>query len=231
VGLRGIGVIVPVHDEQHTLAACLSAIDRSVACLRRAEREPLPVRVIVVLDACRDGSAAVVDRHPSAEALVCTEARVGAARAVGVAHLLASSEAAPDQLWLANTDADSTVPSDWLVAMVRAARSGADLVLGTVVPEPSPASAAWAAANPARDGHPYVHGANLGVRASAYLELGGFAPVRTGEDVGLAARAVLARLPIARIATIPVRTSARTTGRAPAGFADYLAGLAPAAGS
>jgi hypothetical protein len=51
-------------------------------------------------------------------------------------------------MWLANTDADSTVPSDWLIGMVSAANAGFQVVLGTVLPGaelPAPLHAAWSA--------------------------------------------------------------------------------------
>ena len=40
--------------------------------------------------------------------------------------------------------------------------------------------------------HPHVHGANLGIRASAYLAAGGFPPLRTAEDHALLAAATRA---------------------------------------
>jgi hypothetical protein len=72
--------------------------------------------------------------------------------------------------------------------------------------------------------HPHVHGANLGVRADAYLAAGGFAAHPTGEDHAL--WRALADRP--RIATrrIPVVTSARRRARAPSGFAGFLTAMA-----
>jgi hypothetical protein len=113
--------------------------------------------------------------------------------------------------------------------MVAAARRGTDLVLGTVLPGPelSPAvRARWLARHHLRDGHPHVHGANLGIRASAYLALGGWQPLATGEDADLAQRAAAAGyLSISRTAAIPVVTSVRRAGRAPRGFSNYLRAL------
>jgi hypothetical protein len=134
------------------------------------------------------------------------------------------------ELWLASTDADSAVPADWLTAMVAAAARGVHLVLGTVLPGPdlSPAvRARWLAGHHLRDGHPHVHGANLGIRADAYLALGGWLPLVTGEDADLARRAAAAGwLAICRTAGIPVVTSARRAARAPRGFSSYLRALA-----
>ena len=75
-------------------------------------------------------------------------------------------------------------------------------------------------------GHPHVHGANFGIRADTYLELGGWPAVTSGEDVAMAHRAAVnSRLRIVRTAAIPVTTSSRLAGRAPYGFAGYLRDL------
>jgi hypothetical protein len=110
--------------------------------------------------------------------------------------------------------------------MAAEARRGADLVLGTVLPGPDllPAiRAEWLARHHLRDGHPHVHGANLGIRGDAYLALGGWRPLATGEDADLAGRAARAGyLRITRTASIPVITSVRSAGRTPGGFPGYL---------
>jgi hypothetical protein len=73
-----------------------------------------------------------------------------------------------------------------------------------------------------------VHGANLGIRGDAYLALGGWPALPTGEDTELARRASSAgHLRIARTAAIPVVTSTRRAGRAPQGFSGYLRDLSP----
>jgi hypothetical protein len=68
-----------------------------------------------------------------------------------------------------------------------------------------------------------VHGANFGIRGDAYLALGGWPPMATGEDVELACRAARAGyLRVTRTASIPVVTSTRRHSRAPRGFSGYL---------
>jgi hypothetical protein len=62
-----------------------------------------------------------------------------------------------------------------------------------------------------------VHGANFGIRGDSYLSLGGWPPLVTGEDTELGRRAARAgHLRISRTASIPVVTSVRQDGRAPA---------------
>ena len=73
-----------------------------------------------------------------------------------------------------------------------------------------------------------MHGANLGIRGDAYLALGGWPALPTGEDAELVRRATAAgHVRIARSAAIPVVTSTRRAGRAPQGFSGYLRDLSP----
>ena len=226
-GLRSVGVCVPAHDEQDWLGACLESVSRAVDRLRAAEGPGVGVDVVVVLDDCRDGTAAVAAR--SGVRTVATGARnVGVARSAGMRALLGGL-GGPG--WLVTTDADSEVPPDWLTAQLAAARGGAELVVGTVsVRDWSGWPAGTAAAHAARyavggDPHPHVHGANLGISAAAYRRLGGFAPLVVGEDRRLVADAARAGMRVLRTRAAPVTTSARPDGRAPSGFSADLSEL------
>jgi cellulose synthase/poly-beta-1,6-N-acetylglucosamine synthase-like glycosyltransferase len=226
--IRDVAVIVPAANEEQRIARCLTSID--VAARHLSQRDPgLRVKVIVTLDGCHDATAAICATFPGVTTVTTTGRNVGAARRAGTLAALSRRAGPARELWLASTDADSAVPAGWLTAMVAAAGRGAGLVLGTVLPGPdlSPAvRAQWLARHHLRDGHPYVHGANLGIRADAYLALGGWQPLVTGEDTDLARRAVAAGwLRISRTAAIPVVTSVRRTGRAPRGFSSYLRAL------
>lgn len=224
-GIREVGVVVPARNEEDRLGRCLDSIRVAIAQLHRQSSSAIGVRVVVVLDRCSDSSADIVTRYPNVETITTETGNVGTARALGTASLLTDTSK-PQTVWLANTDADSIVPADWLIRMLHEARRGADLVLGTVEPDESAGRLlrqAWQALHDAGDGHPHVHGANLGIRASTYLELGGWNAYPTGEDVALVRAAETSRtVRIARIGAIPVITSTRFTGRAPHGFADYL---------
>jgi hypothetical protein len=69
----------------------------------------------------------------------------------------------------------------------------------------------------------HVHGANLGVRADAYLRAGGFATLPEHEDVDLVARLRAdPRVDVRPSDAADVLTSGRTTGRTPGGYAGYL---------
>lgn len=223
--ITAIGVVVPAHDEQALLPACLAA-------LRIAARHPalhgIPVHLVPVLDACADDSGVAAPG-----AIEVTARNVGVARAAGFAEVLRREAGrAATGLWLATTDADSTVPPDWLAVQVGLAAVGADVVAGTVrvrdwSQQPAAVRARFARTYGApRTGHHHVHGANLGLSAAAYLGAGSMPPLPLGEDQALvdALRAQIRRV----VATdrIPVVTSARRESRTVGGFADHLRHLA-----
>ena len=73
--------------------------------------------------------------------------------------------------------------------------------------------------------HRHVYGANLGVRADAYLAVDGFPPDGAGEDHGLWRRLRAAGYTLAQPVGVRVRTSARLHGRADEGLAGLLRSL------
>jgi glycosyltransferase involved in cell wall biosynthesis len=226
--------VVPVHDEEHLLPGCLDAVDRAAD---RAREAGTRVDVIVVLDACRDGSARIAAARPGVHAVTVDVRAVGAARALGCRVALERASAPSHRVWLAGTDADSQVPPDWLIHQARLADRGWDAVLGTVdvrdwtdwagrAPGLAAAyDARYAAGRVGADGHRHVHGTNLGVRGSAYLAAGGYPEQAGDEDVDLVAALRRGGSPVLATSRIPVVTSARPSARAPRGFAGYLAGL------
>jgi GT2 family glycosyltransferase len=195
---------------------------------RAAEQVPVPVRSVVVLDSCTDGSERVV------EAPVLTvsigAANVGVARGVGFRRLAAD---AGRDTWFATTDADSEVPIDWLMNQMALHRDGFEAMVGTVRVD-------WRdhdvetrrryergygmATDEAPHGH--IHGANLGVRADAYWRVGGFRPLELEEDVDIVRRLDRAGARISWDHTVPVLTSDRTDSRVTGGFADHVKDLA-----
>jgi hypothetical protein len=163
---------------------------------------------------------------------------VGAARAAGMRELLRlTSGSDPSAVWLATTDADTVVPPGWLRRQLEYANAGWDVVLGTVTVtdwdgHPPHVPIAFEKSYASGPGpHTHVHGANLGIRASAYLAAGGFRPLRTAEDHAMLAAATQAGCPIVHAGDLPVETSGRRLARAPRGFSNLLRTLADRQGS
>ncbi|MFI1412232.1 glycosyltransferase [Streptomyces sp. NPDC020707] len=236
-----VAVVVPAHNEERRIAACLRSLR-----VAAAQVAPLPVVIVVVADACTDATAVLAARG-GAHVVETRGRNVGLARAAGVERALELLADDGRHAWLAMTDADTTVPAAWLTHQVARAAEGHDAVLGTIRLAPtitadallrarhdaayfrtrrSHGAGAGAGAGGAWE-HPHVHGANLGVSAAAYLRVGGFAPLTTGEDRDLAARLTATGHRVARTDRHPVRTAARLRGRAPGGLADLLASLCP----
>ncbi|WP_307781268.1 glycosyltransferase [Agilicoccus flavus] len=227
--VRRVAVVVPARDEQTLLGACLASVRHAEASLRRT-RPGVDVDVVVALDRCTDASADVAAAH-RVRTRLCDHGCVGGARHEGVVAAIRHAVDAgidPGRLWIAGTDADSVVPTDWLTTQVELADAGHDVLVGTVEPhglEPALARA-WREAHDLREGHPHVHGANLGLRASTYLAAGGFRPLAVHEDVDLLGRARSTGAACLSTDRTRVATSSRLHGRAPDGFAAYLADLA-----
>jgi len=220
--IRHVAVVVPARDEEDLVGRCLRSIEG-------ARQESLvPTSLVVVLDACTDGTAAAVAdvAGPDVQVVVTDAANVGAARALGVSHALVGLDLDPTEVLLACTDADSEVPPWWLTELVRLADEGADVVVGTVRPDPADLDPddldAWSATRVAGRPNGHVHGANLAVRVSSYVRAGGFPRRTEHEDVTLVAslRATGAR--VVPSDTVDVLTSGRRVGRTPGGYAGYL---------
>jgi glycosyltransferase involved in cell wall biosynthesis len=225
-GIEAVGVVVPAHNEETLLPACLAALDRVAGGIG------VPVSVLVVADTCTDGTATAA-RACGAQVIAIGARNVGAARAAGMAELLRLTAGVnPSAVWLATTDADTVVPPGWLERQLRYADQGWDVVLGTVTVadwdgHPAHVPAAFDALYEFGDGpHQHVHGANLGIRASAYLAAGGFRSLRTAEDHALLAAATEAGCSVLQASDIIVQTSARRRARAPLGFSHLLRTLA-----
>jgi len=229
-----VAVVIPVRDEETRIGRCLDALGRAIAELSVEPRPHRPrprVRAVAVLDRCRDRTADVVADYPWVDVVPSAAGRVGAARALGVNAVLATERIAAERIWVASTDADSRVPPDWLTHQLDAAARGADLFRGLVEPDPDECGLEtyrlWATGYERRDGHPHIHGANLGMRADAYVLCGGFDELAAlDEDVTLAHSATLRALRVVASAGAVVTTSGRLRGRVDeGGFAAHLSQL------
>jgi len=217
-------VAIPARDEQTLLPACLRSVSTAAGVLLRA-RPGIRLSVAVALDGCTDRSAQVAQAWDVASVTLPGEG-VGAARDAAVELGLATLHHPPERsTWVACTDADTVVPSHWLLRHVMWAERGADLVVGTAEPvgvAHVEALAAWHARHQLVEGHTHVHGANLGVRADRWRQVGRFGPRSVGEDVELVQRVRAVTDRWVATDTTRVLTSGRAQSRVEDGFAGYL---------
>jgi glycosyltransferase involved in cell wall biosynthesis len=217
-GSTMLGIVIPAHNEEQLIRACLAATRLSS---QHPDLGGEPVETIVALDDCSDATG-VLAACCGAMTVTIRARNVGMARAVGAEALLARGAR-----WLAFTDADTLVSQDWLAAQLAL---GTDVVCGTVsVNDWSPhgGNAALLQSHFQQtyfdvEGHRHVHGANLGVSAAAYRRVGGFRHLACSEDAALVQALVDAGHTVAWSTLPRVVTSARTDARAQGGFAGAL---------
>ena len=227
-------VVVPAHDEEQAIAACLRALGEQTVARDSFE-------TIVVLDACHDATADVV--HATASELGLTVhtlpgwgSGVGAARRLGM-------EAAASQLLalgrgnglIACTDADSRPARDWLERQLAHLALGARAIAGLIELDPheSRALPPGVLRRRQRDAadrlgrvrcgdpdarHHHFAGASIGIDAQTYRHVGGLEPLAALEDAAFAQRLADCAVPILRPSDVRVQTSARPTGRATRGL-------------
>ncbi len=219
------------------------------ACLRALRQQRgidlTRVRVVLVLDACRDGTAAEALRAAgSALHLHCGPGPgqgAGPARALGFAVARGLLGAGDPARLLASTDADTRVGPGWLAAQLEAVRGGAQAIGGRIDLDgreaallPPAAVAAREARVPARLAavrryapvaeHHQFSGASLAITAGIYDRIGGLPAPTELEDEALERRLREVGIPIAYLRAVRVQTSARLTGRCVrAGLAHALA--------
>jgi glycosyltransferase involved in cell wall biosynthesis len=223
-----IAVLIPARNEEVLLARCLDSVMRAI--------HALPARVkattVLVSDCSTDRTAEIAGRliGESGSILHARAGTVGAARALAASYAIERATAPLANVWLANTDADCMVPRNWLNDQIDLASSGIEAVAGIVAVDsfeghgPEVPARFHASYVVHADGtHPHIHGANLGVRADRYVEVGGWANLKTAEDHDLWGRLRRAGVRVLSSAQVQVVTSGRRVGRAPSGFADALA--------
>jgi cellulose synthase/poly-beta-1,6-N-acetylglucosamine synthase-like glycosyltransferase len=223
-----IAILIPARNEETLLPRCLASIDRARAALP----EGVTADVVLVADSCTDETPRIA-REMLGETgvmLCCEYGRVGEARELAATVALRRYDGELSRCWLANTDADCSVPESWLLHQLFLAMQGVEAVAGVVSVdsfgehEPGVAERFRETYVIHSDGsHPHVHGANLGVRADVYEQAGGWKRLETAEDHDLWNRLKHEGRVCWSLATISVETSGRRVGRAPLGFAGALA--------
>ncbi len=236
-------VVVPAREEGDTLTRCLAglAAQRGVASSSYEVIVVCPEGDEVTLRALKE--AAAVHPHLALLSLFGDGPGPGTARRLGM-------DAAAGRLFrvgrprglVATTDADSVVAPDWLVRQLEAVERGAEAIGGSIELDPAegaglpPQVLAWRDHSAAerlervrRDRlpgdvveHHHFAGASMALTARAYRRVGGLPHTAALEDEGLERALRAAGIPILRLTSVRVSTSARTDGRAPRGLARDL---------
>jgi GT2 family glycosyltransferase len=241
-----VAVAIPVHNEAGYIEACLQALAQQTV------REKFDV--VALLNNCSDGTEIVVHRLAAdlPYRLQVNEywlepglVNAGVARRLAMQH--AASFVGKDGVLL-TTDADSTVPPDWIEANLRYIDAGCDAVAGMSRMDPADEALlpphlaedeakvmAYAAMldeidyrlNPTEHDpwprHTEHSGASIAVRAEMHDAVGGIAGVASGEDRQFfdALRRIDAK--IRHAPEIVVTVSGRLVGRAVGGMAETMA--------
>lgn len=222
-----VGVVVPARNEESSIQRCIRSIEASCKASRRCAE----FWIVIVADRCSDRTVhrAHAELGASGEVIQCSAGSPGTARRLGASAVLEHfATAAARTVWLANTDADTHVPLAWIETHLELADASASAVAGIVAldTEGLRADVEELYNNTyqlAADGtHTHVHGANLGVRGDAYLDVGGWSDVGVSEDHCLWRRLRGRGWRLQSPATSVVHTSGRLRGRAIGGFADTL---------
>jgi cellulose synthase/poly-beta-1,6-N-acetylglucosamine synthase-like glycosyltransferase len=220
-------VVIPAQNEELTIRRCLRSVLDSFSWSPRGGR----VWVVVVADACTDNTVDIarVELGEDGEVIECGVRSPGSARRIGAAAVIQHfRQVDPRHLWIANTDADSHVPVNWLDIHLLQAENNTTVVAGIVQLDragllPGVQTLYDQTYELRADGtHGHVHGANLGVRGDAYMDAGGWSDLTVAEDHCLWRRLLQNGWSAVSIVSSSVTTSARLNGRAVGGFADTL---------
>lgn len=230
-------VVVPARDEAGDVARTLHCVQRA---LTHARRQGLVDRCTVEVCAhrCDDATARVARAALASGAGLVTEDElsetVGAVRHAGALRGLARLDTPPRASWVMSTDADTTVARTWVSQLLaESARARAVGVVGLARLDRwhggPRALAAYRMLLESRlhhtDGHhqhDHVYGANLAVRADAYLDADGFPAIAHGEDQALVDALDARGHRLLRTRGVEVVTSGRLRGRATHGLAHHL---------
>ena len=241
---QNVVIAVPARDEADRIGGCLDAIRDAVDAACAAELVDQVV-IAVAAHCCGDATAeiastwlATTDDAGSGSGHRCGvvwiydhPAPVGDVRTQLVLEALHSTEMNPSRTWLFSTDADTLVPSQWIIdGLRRAFTAEAHMITGMIDLDPEGLDPALIglhddliATGIHPDGtHDHAYAANLMIKMDSFLRLGGFPAVEHGEEHALLAAARSAGLRCTSYSSWRVTTSGRTIGRAGHGLASVL---------
>jgi glucosyl-3-phosphoglycerate synthase len=234
-------VVVPARDEETLVGSCLVALAAQDG-ISLEEYE-----VLLVLDRCTDETEVrareIAEAHPCLGLHFLDGPGKGSGHARRVGMELASARLLSlgrSKGLIASTDADTVVTTDWLAAQLEAVYRGALAIGGRIELADSPLPESifrWHAergrlrhesllSEPEQLGkteHWQFSGASLALTAAIYREIGGLEPAVALEDEHLEHALRQHGVPIERLLSVRVTTSARLEGRAKEGLAHDLA--------
>jgi len=240
-----ICVVVPARNEEELIGSCLRAL---------AEQEQVSYEeyeILLILDGCADGTETRARDLAASYPALRLYLLDGPGEGSGHARLV-GMEIACDRLHavgrphvlIPSADADTVVAPDWISAQLAAAERGAGAIGGRIeladdesVPkallewhltrgnsrhrkllsEPTPSG---------RMEHWQFSGASMALTAAIYREVGGLEPRNALEDEQLEEALRRHGVPIERLLSVRVVTSARLVGRAGQGLAHDLSAAA-----
>lgn len=240
--IKKAAIVIPARNEEGRIGACLTAL---------AGQSTVQVSVILMVNNTTDRTSGVA-RDTAArfgldltvlERELAPHKGVGSARKSGCDHALRNM---PDLQFLLTTDADCIVAPDWIarnlahLQTVDAVCGKVDLIAGEadILDGMDPHLAElegiyralvqdiYARHAPGcvdiADTHGEAAGASLAFTRTAYLDVGGFAQVRCGEDRRIVRELRTAGCKVCHADDVKVQASCRLTGRAAGGMSDAL---------
>jgi glycosyltransferase involved in cell wall biosynthesis len=168
-----ISLVIPLRDEERSVVALLNSI---------ARQRRLPDEVVAVDAGSRDRTAALLSAWSGPTKLKVISGPPmypGEARNRGVAESM--------HAWIAFTDGGIRLDESWLEELARASAAGADVVLGSVVPDcdtwfEQVGAIAYVSGLDSQGARgPFV--ASMLIRRRAFDAAGGFPPYRAAEDL------------------------------------------------
>ena len=218
---------IPARNEEDLVGRSMQSVLDAADVLD----EPGCVRLVIACDSCSDATAdiarTIADRDSRVDVIEGAWCSAGTARAAAIQRALGTLQATSNlsDIWVATTDGDTVVPPNWLCLHATHWAQGDDAVAGIVELLERDADVLTAFGHHyvlGHDSHGHVHGANLGIRADAYLDVGGFPLIDLAEDHALWQALRRAGFTCRSSVALRVATSARLSGRAAGGFADTL---------
>ncbi|SEL38392.1 Glycosyl transferase family 2 [Roseovarius nanhaiticus] len=237
---KDTAIIIPARNEEARIGGCLTAL---------AEQGNATVILVVNNTTDRTGSVArdtAARRNLDLTVLERTlpaQEGVGTARRIGCDHAL---QTMPALRYLLTTDADCIVAPDWIARNLAHLKT-ADAVCGKVDliedeadildgmdPHLAELEGTYRAlvqdiyarhapeCSDIGSTHGEAAGASLAFTRTAYLDVGGFAPIRCGEDRRIVRALRAAGCRVRHADDVKVQASCRLTGRAAGGMSDAL---------